>query len=126
VRGRPATYVRGRGWRWRERRCRFNYTQQQADAATKAALEATGGGTANRVETDNENVATYEVEVTKPDSATVDVHQRRPTGAYGNAQATKHRQQYDRGPPRHPGSVLCFTRFMALPTPDAFVGALPP
>ena len=49
------------------------FTQQQADAATKAALEATGGGTANSVETDSENGATYEVEVTKPDGATVDV-----------------------------------------------------
>lgn len=49
------------------------YTQEQADAATSAALEATGGGTANSVETDNENGATYEVEVTKPDGATVDV-----------------------------------------------------
>ena len=49
------------------------YTQQQADAATKAALEATGGGTANSVETDSENGAMYEVEVTKPDGATVDV-----------------------------------------------------
>jgi uncharacterized membrane protein YkoI len=49
------------------------YTQEQADAATKAALEATGGGTANSVETDSENGATYEVEVTKPDGATVDV-----------------------------------------------------
>ncbi|WP_457204085.1 PepSY domain-containing protein [Nocardioides sp. HB32] len=49
------------------------YTQEQADAATKAALEATGGGTANSVENDNENGATYEVEVTKPDGTTVDV-----------------------------------------------------
>ena len=49
------------------------YTQEQADAATKAALEATGGGTANSVETDSENGATYEVEVTKPDGDTVDV-----------------------------------------------------
>ena len=49
------------------------YTQEQADAATKAALEATGGGTANSVETDHENGATYEVEVTKPDGTTVDV-----------------------------------------------------
>ena len=49
------------------------YTQEQADAATEAALEATGGGTANSVETDNENGATYEVEVTKPDGTTVDV-----------------------------------------------------
>src|SRR5215213_10174332 len=49
------------------------YTQEQADAATEAALKATGGGTANSVETDSENGATYEVEVTKPDGATVDV-----------------------------------------------------
>ena len=49
------------------------YTTAQADAATKAALAATGGGTANSVETDNENGATYEVEVTKPDGTTVDV-----------------------------------------------------
>jgi uncharacterized membrane protein YkoI len=49
------------------------YTQEQADAAKQAALEATGGGTVNSVETDSENGATYEVEVTKPDGATVDV-----------------------------------------------------
>lgn len=49
------------------------YTTDEADAATKAALAATGGGTANSVETDSENGATYEVEVTKPDGATVDV-----------------------------------------------------
>ena len=49
------------------------YTQEQADAATKAALQATGGGTANSVETDDEDGATYEVEVTKPDGTTVDV-----------------------------------------------------
>ncbi len=49
------------------------YTQKQADAATKAALEATGGGRANSVETDSENGATYEVEVTKPNGSTVDV-----------------------------------------------------
>ncbi len=49
------------------------YTEQQADQATKAALDATGGGTANSVETDSENGATYEVEVTKPDGSTVDV-----------------------------------------------------
>ena len=49
------------------------YTQEQADAATEAALDATGGGTANSVESDNENGATYEVEVTKPDGTTVDV-----------------------------------------------------
>jgi uncharacterized membrane protein YkoI len=49
------------------------YTQEQADAATKAALAATGGGTANSVESDSENGATYEVEVTEPDGNTVDV-----------------------------------------------------
>jgi len=49
------------------------YTQEEADAATEAALEATGGGTVNSVETDNEDGATYEVEVTKPDGTTVDV-----------------------------------------------------
>ena len=49
------------------------YTQQQADDATSAALAATGGGKANSVERDSENGATWEVEVTKPDGATVDV-----------------------------------------------------
>ena len=49
------------------------YTREQAEAATTAALDATGGGTANSVQTDDENGATYEVEVTKPDGTTVDV-----------------------------------------------------
>ncbi len=49
------------------------YTPTQAQEATAAALEATGGGTANSVETDDENGATYEVEVTRPDGTTVDV-----------------------------------------------------
>ena len=49
------------------------YTQEQAEAATKAALDATGGGTANSVESDSENGATYEVEVTRTDGVTVDV-----------------------------------------------------
>jgi uncharacterized membrane protein YkoI len=49
------------------------YTQQQADQAKQAALDATGGGTVNSVESDSENGATYEVEVTKPDGTTVDV-----------------------------------------------------
>lgn len=48
-------------------------TRQQADQATAAALEATGGGTANSVERDAENGATWEVEVTRPDGTTVDV-----------------------------------------------------
>ena len=50
-----------------------DYTQKQADRAERAALEATGGGTANEVERDDEDGATWEVEVTKPDGTTVDV-----------------------------------------------------
>ena len=50
------------------------YTEQQADQAKQAALDATGGGTVNSVESDSENGATYEVEVTKPDGD----HRRRP------------------------------------------------
>ncbi|MET1060660.1 MAG: PepSY domain-containing protein [Nocardioides sp.] len=50
-----------------------DYSQTQADDATAAALEATGGGTANSVERDSENGATWEVEVTEPDGDTVDV-----------------------------------------------------
>ncbi|HET6939211.1 MAG TPA: PepSY domain-containing protein [Nocardioides sp.] len=49
------------------------YTEQQAQQARQAALEATGGGTVNSVESDTENGATYEVEVTQPDGTTVDV-----------------------------------------------------
>ena len=48
-------------------------TGARADEATAAALKATGGGTANAVELDNENGATWEVEVTKKDGTTVDV-----------------------------------------------------
>jgi uncharacterized membrane protein YkoI len=48
-------------------------TGAKADRAVRAALEATGGGTANSVELDNENGATWEVEVTKADGSTVDV-----------------------------------------------------
>jgi uncharacterized membrane protein YkoI len=44
-----------------------------ADRARAAALDITGGGTANAVERDGENGATWEVEVTKPDGKTVDV-----------------------------------------------------
>lgn len=44
-----------------------------ADRARAAALEITGGGEANSVERDDENGATWEVEVTKPDGQTVDV-----------------------------------------------------
>ena len=49
------------------------YTEQQARQAREAALAATGGGRVNSVESDAENGATYEVEVTKPDGDTVDV-----------------------------------------------------
>ena len=48
-------------------------TGAEADQATAAALKATGGGPANAVELDNENGATWEVEVTKADGNTVDV-----------------------------------------------------
>jgi hypothetical protein len=48
-------------------------TGPEAQAATRAALRATHGGTANAVERDSENGATWEVEVTKPDGDTVDV-----------------------------------------------------
>ena len=48
-------------------------TGPTADRATEAALEATGGGTANAVERDNESGATWEVEITKPNGSTVDV-----------------------------------------------------
>ena len=41
--------------------------------AEKAALAETGGGKVNESELDNENGATYEVEVTKPDGSQVDV-----------------------------------------------------
>ncbi len=44
-----------------------------AARAEKAALAETGGGKANELEYDNENGATYEVEVTKPGGSTVDV-----------------------------------------------------
>ena len=45
----------------------------QADKATEAALRLTHGGTANSVERDSENGATWEVEVTKKGGDTVDV-----------------------------------------------------
>ena len=50
-----------------------DFSQAQADDATAAALKATGGGTANSVERDSENGATWEVEVKEPDGDTVDV-----------------------------------------------------
>jgi hypothetical protein len=48
-------------------------TGSDADRATRAALELTHGGTANSVERDSENGATWEVEVTRRDGTTVDV-----------------------------------------------------
>ncbi len=42
-------------------------------SAEKAALDATGGGKVNQTELDNENGATYEVEVARTDGSTVDV-----------------------------------------------------
>ena len=50
-----------------------NLKGPSADRAVKAALEATGGGTANAVERDTENGGTWEVEVTKTDGQVVDV-----------------------------------------------------
>jgi hypothetical protein len=44
-----------------------------ADRARAAAVEQLGGGTVNAVERDDEDGATWEVEVTKPDGETVDV-----------------------------------------------------
>ena len=48
-------------------------TGPQAEQATAAALKITNGGEANSVERDNENGATWEVEITKTDGKTVDV-----------------------------------------------------
>jgi hypothetical protein len=48
------------------------YTGPGADSAKAAALAHTGGGTANAVEKGDEE-SLWEVEVTKPDGATVDV-----------------------------------------------------
>ncbi len=48
-------------------------TGPAADRARTAALAVTKGGTANAVERDSENGATWEVEITRPDGKTVDV-----------------------------------------------------
>jgi len=48
-------------------------TGPQAERAKAAALKITHGGTANAVERDSENGATWEVEVTKANGSTVDV-----------------------------------------------------
>jgi hypothetical protein len=49
-------------------------TGPKADRASEAALDATNGGTVNAIELDNENGATWEVEVTTTDGSTVDVY----------------------------------------------------
>lgn len=48
-------------------------TGASAERARTAALRVTHGGTANAVERDGEDGATWEVEVTRPDGRTVDV-----------------------------------------------------
>lgn len=48
-------------------------TGPRAGRAIHAALDATGGGTANGVELDGENGATWEVEVARSDGSVVDV-----------------------------------------------------
>jgi hypothetical protein len=48
-------------------------TGPPAERAKEAALVLTGGGTANAVERDGEDGATWEVEVTRKDGSTVDV-----------------------------------------------------
>ena len=50
-----------------------NLTGNTSDRASKAALAETGGGKVTDSERDNENGATYEVEVTKADGNQVDV-----------------------------------------------------
>jgi len=50
-----------------------NVSGQDADRAREAAVRAVSGGKAGSVELDDEDGATYEVEVTRPDGTTVDV-----------------------------------------------------
>jgi uncharacterized membrane protein YkoI len=69
VRDRRGLDPRHRGDRHGDRQA----TGSRAKQAKAAALRTTGGGTANAVERDSENGATWEVEVTKPDGTTVDV-----------------------------------------------------
>ena len=49
-------------------------TGPSADRAKRAALAVTGGGTASEVEREAEDGGIWEVEVTKPDGQTVEVH----------------------------------------------------
>ena len=48
-------------------------SSSEADRAGAAALRATGGGTVQETERDNEKGATFEVEVRKADGSVVDV-----------------------------------------------------
>jgi len=48
-------------------------SSSEADRAGAAALRATGGGTVQETERDNEQGATFEVEVKKADGSVVDV-----------------------------------------------------
>jgi uncharacterized membrane protein YkoI len=48
-------------------------TGSKLERASTAALKATGGGRVTETEHDNENGATYEVEVTRADGSQVDV-----------------------------------------------------
>ena len=48
-------------------------SSSEADRAGAAALRATGGGTVQETERDDEQGATFEVEVKKPDGSVVDV-----------------------------------------------------
>jgi uncharacterized membrane protein YkoI len=71
-------------------------------SAEQAALAATGGGKVNQTELDNENGATYEVEVAKTDGSRVDVRLddafkvvvTEPDGEQGDGQ--------DQGPDQNP------------------------
>ncbi len=58
-------------------------TGRQAERAIHAALEATGGGTANAVELDSENGAYWEVEVSTLDGRLVDVRLNRDYSVVG-------------------------------------------
>lgn len=84
-----------------------------ADRAREAALAHVGGGTANAVERDSENGATWEVEVTKKDGATVDVRldasyevlvvegDSEETSEAGESEEGESEQQGDDGPGGH-------------------------
>ena len=58
-------------------------TGREAERAIHAALEATGGGTANAVELDSENGAYWEVEIRTLDGRLVDVRLNRDYSVVG-------------------------------------------